>query len=105
MIKWIMTQQIGDVALPTIAQTLTGAIAENHNQIATLENNQAYRAGDVITIPCNYRLFTARCGWSGNNAQMQIVLDKPVIGTIKQCPTARRNLISPLQQMADFRRK
>lgn len=57
-------------------------LSYHSQQIATLEDNQAYRAGDVITIPCNYRLFTARCGWDGRYALMLVVLDKPVIGTI-----------------------
>lgn len=39
-----LSQQIGNVALPTTAQTLTGAIAENHNQIGTLQNANYYKA-------------------------------------------------------------
>ncbi len=78
------SQQIGNVALPTTAQTLTGAIAEDNEKITNLINKDSVSLNDCVSLA---DLFTAlknstnKCGYCniGVNEQtdIQAVLTSP----------------------------
>ena len=59
------SDQIGNVALPTTAQTLTGAIAENSSDITALENATADSGWQEITLTqfaTGYVRYRKKCG-------------------------------------------